>query len=264
LDTDNGKTGRNDGIQVIARAAKILYTLKDHPNGLSLGQIAQLVGLPRSTVQRIVLALEKEGLIMHASPSVGFRLGPGLMVLAAAVHFDLRREVHPFLEELSKEIEETVDLAVPDRGRMLFIDQIPAPHRLRAVSAVGVHSPMHCTANGKAILAALPLDEAKKILYEMPLNAYTPYTITDPEKLLKELEEIRRVGVAYDREEFTEEICAVGATIRDSGGRLAAISVPLPASRFYGNEEKLAEALIRTCRKIEAHLMPEASLMRTR
>jgi DNA-binding IclR family transcriptional regulator len=244
MDTENSKSN----IQVISRAVTILRSLKEYPNGLSLGQIAKHVGLAKSTVQRIVNTLEEEGLVVHAS-SGGVRLGPGLAILGAAVHFDLREDIHPFLQQLSIELDETVDLAILEHGKAFFIDQITATHRLQAVSKIGASFPLHCTANGKALLAAMDSDMISHFHQEQ-LTKFTPNTITSYDELTKELEIISKDGVAFDKEEHSIGICAVGATIRDAFGNIAAISIPLPSTRFYGNEDKLVTELKKTCKII--------------
>src|SRR5204862_5015005 len=119
----------NGGVQVIARAAEILRSLKGHPEGLSLSQIAREVGLARSTVHRIVNALAAEDFVTSASPNGRVRLGLGLTPLAAWVNSEMRDQLHPYLERLSREIDETVDLAVLDGNQVFFIDQIMVPHR---------------------------------------------------------------------------------------------------------------------------------------
>src|SRR5450759_403776 len=147
------------------------------------------------------------------------------------------------LEELSREVNETVDLSVLDRSRATFVDQVVAPHRLRAVSSVGESFLLHCTANGKAFLAAMsPLDLARAMSGN--LATLTPHTITEPAALQQELERVRAEGIAYDREEHSEGICAVGTTIRGLTGVAVAVSVPLPAQRFYGRESLLRDALL--------------------
>ncbi len=246
----NGEQRDNGGVQVIARAAEILRALKGHPEGLSLSQIAREVGLARSTVHRIVSALEAERFVASASQYGGIRLGPGLTPLAAAVNIQLRHELHPYLEQLSREADETVDLAVLDGDRVLFIDQIAAPRRLQAVSAVGATFPLYCTANGKALLAELPLQQVEQLLPEH-LSALTPHTMTTREQLLEELSRIRVERVAFDREEHTIGICAVGCAIGDVLDNLVAITIPLPSIRFYGNEQKLASRLLYTCDRIK-------------
>ena len=251
---NNDKQDQHNGsnIQVISRAAKILRTLREHPKGLSLSQISKEVGLARSTVQRIVTSLEQERFVASASANGGFRLGPELAMLAEAVHYDLREEVRSFLIQLSQQVNETVDLSVLNNGKLFFVDQIVAPHPLQATSQPGVSFPLHCTANGKAILASLPIADLEKLLPEH-LQQFTSHTISNPDELLKELEEVRKEGVSFAREEHIHGICAVGATIIDGMGNLSAVSIPLPSTRFYGNEEKLATALHNTCQRINQH-----------
>ncbi|PFN96805.1 transcriptional regulator [Bacillus sp. AFS076308] len=243
---------KTSNVQVISRAANILRTLRAHPKGLSLSQIAKEVGMARSTVQRIVTTLEQERFIAAASVNGGFRLGPEIAMLAGAVHSDLREEVRPFLLNLSHQINETVDLSVLENGKVLFVDQIIAPHPLQATSQPGASFPLHCTANGKAILASFPLAEVEKLLPEH-MQQYTEHTLTTRDELLRELEQVRKKGVSFAREEHIPGICAVGAAIVDHMGNISAVSIPLPSTRFYGHEERLAEALIHTCHKINEH-----------
>jgi len=244
---------REGGVQVIARAAEILRALAERPEGLSLSQIANEVGLARSTVHRIVMALQAERFVVPISPKGRIRLGPGLMPLAASVQLEMRQEVRPYLERLSRQVYETVDLAILQGDRVVFIDQVAAPQRLQAVSAIGEAFPLYCTANGKAILAELPQERIERIL-PAQLQPFTPRTITSRARLLAELEQVRSEGIAYDREEHTPGICAVGAAIWDMAGNLAAVTIPLPATRFYGNEQKLAVMLLRTCEQIKRRL----------
>ncbi len=241
---------------MLRRAVEILRVLQGEGEGLSLSQIAARVSLPRSTVHRIVSALAQEGFVAPASPTGRVRLGPALASLGLAADRDLLLDVHPFLARLSREANETVDLAVLEYDHVLFVDHIGAPRRLRAVSAVGSTFPAHCTANGKALLAALPDDQIERLL-PAELPAFTPGTLTDRASLLAELGRVRADGVAFDREEHTVGICAVGALVHGPGGRRAAVTIPLPAQRFYGSEERLAGLLRRTCAEIDATLAPK-------
>lgn len=241
--TQRTQSNGGGGIQVIARAGHILRTLGTERQGLSLSELAQRVELPRSTVHRILSALESEGLAAAASPSGRYKLGPELVRLAAGQHGELRAEVRPLLRRLSGEVNETVDLSVLMHDHVSFIDQVAAPHRLRAVSAVGGSFPAHCTANGKALLATHRDDVLRKLLPGR-LTEATPNTITDRERLIEDLHAVRHDGYAIDREEHTLGICAVGAVVNDAFGPVAAVSVPVPTQRFTGNEESLAEALL--------------------
>ena len=232
-------------VQAITRASRILAALEASPGGLSLAQIAQRVELPRSTVHRIVKALTTERFLVPVSAAGGVRLGPRLAGLASAALGELRQQIRPHLERLSEQVNETVDLAVLDRDHVIFIDQVAAPHRLQAVSAVGARFPAHCTANGKALLAELPPEQVRALL-PARLPRLTPNTITSRARLMEELERVRERGVAFDDEEHTAGICAVGQTIPDGAGGRAALTIPLPALRFKDREPQLVTALAET------------------
>ena len=200
-------TNDKSQVQVIARAATILRALEEENAGLSLGQIAQRVNLARSTVQRIVAALETEKLVIAATPNGRVRLGPAILRLAASVRSDFVTLARPLLERLSEELHETVDLSTIKKDHLIFIDQVIGSQRLRAVSAVGDTFPLYCTANGKAYLAQLS-DDAIEALVGRTYEARTPKTFTRLDTLLSDLKSARRNGVAYDREEHTLGICA--------------------------------------------------------
>jgi DNA-binding IclR family transcriptional regulator len=243
-------TAERNGVQVVHRTAAILGALRGEPDGLSLSQIAERVGLARSTVHRLVAALEHERYVVAATSSRGFRLGPALASLAWAAARDATALIHPYLVQLSLELNETVDLAVLEHDHVVFVDQVPAAsQRLRAVSSVGAVFPVHCTANGKALLAQLTDEEVEKLLPER-LPRTTAQTIGSRDVLLAELRRIRRDGIACDREEHTPGICAVGTALETQGGPVA-ITIPLPAQRFHGKEPQLAAALQRTREAIE-------------
>ena len=180
-------TNDKSQVQVIARAATILRALEEENAGLSLGQIAQRVNLARSTVQRIVAALETEKLVIAATPNGRVRLGPTILRLAASVRSDFIALARPFLERLSEELHETVDLSTVKKDHLVFIDQVIGPQRLRTVSAVGETFPLYCTANGKAYLAQLT-DAGVEALIGRAYEPRTPKTLTRLDALLADLE----------------------------------------------------------------------------
>jgi DNA-binding IclR family transcriptional regulator len=231
-------------IQVIARAANILRTLEGESAGLSLGQIGERVGLARSTVQRIVDALLTEQFLIAASPTSGVRLGPALVRLAAAASVEFDQITRPVMSALSQSLGETVDLSVLKGSMAVFTDQIQGSHRLRAVSGVGESFPLHCTANGKALLSVLPAAKAMQLL-KGRLSRLTPRTITKHAKLLEAIEDCRRTGLAIDEEEHTEGISAMGTGFIDPLGRAVALSVPVPTARFNRKRAELGASLLR-------------------
>ena len=249
----NDRSNDKSQVQVIARAASILRALEQEAQGLSLGQIAQRVNLARSTVQRIVAALQSEKLLIAASPHGRVRLGPTILRLAASVRTDFVSIARPFLVKLSSELAETVDLATVKQDHLVFIDQVIGSQRLRTVSAVGEMFPLYCTANGKAYLAELDRAAIEKLI-GTTYERRTPKTLTRLDRLLKELISVRQCGVAFDREEHTLGICAAGVVTHDPLGNAIAISVPVPAQRFYERQAHIADRLLATKRALDEHL----------
>jgi DNA-binding IclR family transcriptional regulator len=250
---------RASGIQVVARSAEILRAVNGKPQGLSLSEIAAVVKLPRSTVHRIVNALGQEGLVVPASPNGRYRLGPEILRMAATERSHMRFDVRPHLEALCQRTTETVDLSVLVRHEVVFIDQVVSTvHPLRAVSAVGQVFPAWCTAPGKALLAQMS-DEKVRQLLPRRLSRHTRHSITSLDKLIEQLHEVRRTGVAFARDEYTDGISAVGAVIEDQSGSMAAVSVPMPSQRFAGNERRLSKLMLECVDEIDRALGGEAA-----
>lgn len=238
--TKNHNT-QGQGIQVIARAAAILRVLKDDNEGLSLGQIAERTSLARSTVQRIVNALISEQLVVSGVEGGGVRLGPEIQAMAAATRQDLSEQIRPILMKLSETTGETVDLASFRKDHMIFIDQIVGPHRLRAVATIGEMFPMTSTANGKACLALMNDEKVEEIaLHELRSSGRG---IRKMGQFMKEIAEIRKNGFAFDLEEQTDGISAVGIGFQDEFGQFYAVSTPVPSYRFEKKKSLILESL---------------------
>jgi DNA-binding IclR family transcriptional regulator len=237
--------GQSSGqsVQVIARAASVLRALEGEQTGLSLAQISQRVNLARSTVQRIVDALRTEHFLIAATPTSGVRLGPALIRLVASASVEFDQITRPIMADLSQKLDETVDLSVLKGYTAVFTDQIQGAHRLRAVSAVGETFPLHCTANGKALLTLMSKQNLDKYLRN-PLVKMTPVTITRPAELRAEIDACAKAGVAFDNEEHTEGISAVGTAFADPLGRSIALSIPVPTTRFKKMKGEMVKKLL--------------------
>jgi len=232
------------GIQVITRAAAILRALKEQNSGMSLGQIAERLDLPRSTVQRIVSALEVERLIMSSANGGGIRLGPELLSLGIATRFSIVERCRPYLETIMQRTGETVDLAILRGRRMVFLDQVQGSGRLRTISSVGEEFPITTTANGRACLALLERDDAKKFARQ----EWAEFGIKNKwQALSKQLDEIEQSHLAYDLNDHTTGISAIGFAFYDSVQDLHAISVPIPSSRYAEKSQSVIAAL-KECR----------------
>lgn len=253
MDVSEQKTAT--GIQVIARAGAILRALGRSDRGLTLRSVATATGLPRSTVHRIVVALAAEHLVVWDPERGRAELGMGLVALALTRRHRLRDMLRPHLEALARRVDETVDLVVLRGDTVVFVDQVVA-HQILVVSAMGAALPAHCTAGGKALLAALPQDEVVRLLPQK-LERFTARTITDRDALLEQLVVVQISRLAYDREEHTIGVSAVGAVVRNAWGEVAAITMPVPSQRFAGREEELSIALLETCDGLDDALSRE-------
>lgn len=241
---------RKQGIQVISRAAAILRVCGASNAGLSLGEIAAELALPRSTVQRIVIALVTEGLLQTNGSHRSIRIGLGLHAIAAAQTVDVVELAHPFLKELSQSTGETVDLAELKSDHMVFVDQVSGSHRLRTVSSVGEIFPLHNTANGKAALSFMSDDDVLSTL-----RSSTKIEPANLNFLLNEIQIARQNGFAEDNDEHMEGISAVGTAFQTRTGNIFAISIPLPTVRFKSQKQKLAEMLLLFRNRIEDALI---------
>jgi DNA-binding IclR family transcriptional regulator len=236
---------RRMGVQVIARAAEICRELATATDGLSTAELVERLHLSRPTVYRILRALMDEDFVRQVGPG-RFAIGPAFLVIAGSTYGGLRHDMRPFMKDLSSELGETIDLAMLDAGEALFVDQFVAVRGLRVVAHMGARLPLHCTASGKALLAVLEPDEIER---ELPkrLQGYTPHTVTDRRALLRELDDVRRGGVAYDHEEYVMGVCAVATPVHDAAGAVGALTVEIPAAalREEGREEHIVEVMLR-------------------
>jgi IclR family transcriptional regulator, acetate operon repressor len=252
---DKSGEERTSGIQVIARAASILRALEGNATGLTIGELAKVVELPRPTVQRIVLALQSERLLCGVGQDKRFGLGPGLFRLASSIHLDLADFAKPVMERLSQRVQESVNLLKLQDKFAICIEHVGCDHELQVIPNIGTKLPLYCTASGKALLAAHPDDEIKRLVGSPPWKAFTAKTLTSWTALSADLRKVCAGGFAYDIEEHADGICGISASVRISSGMQYALTIPVPAQRFHrklgsfqpelGKAKKEIEKLIR-------------------
>ncbi|MHC9235417.1 IclR family transcriptional regulator [Pseudooceanicola sp. 502str34] len=239
---DSEKTG---GIQVIARAAAILRLMGDHPQGLSLSAIAAEVDLARSTVQRIIHALEVEGLAEPAGPQGGFRLGPSLSQLVYRRQMDIVGEVRPHLEALCADLGESVSLCGVSGDKLNTMDRVIAEQPLRVVFPLGtIPHPVWALAPGRAILAEWPAARVRALLAPQ-------MSATEVEAELSSLAAQR--DATLDKYQINEGLEAFAVPLRTHMG-LYSLAAILPACRAETRGPQIHEALRRRRDEIEASI----------
>jgi IclR family transcriptional regulator, acetate operon repressor len=215
---------------VLDRAFRLLDAFRMPPQNLTLDELTARSGLPRSTAHRLAGQLEGLGALERSRR--GWRLGMTLFELGQMVprQQHLRDVALAYMEDLYEATRETVQLAVLDDGEVLYVEIIAGHRRVATPSRRGGRMPAHCTALGKAMLA-FSADAGRGRLAQHPeLPARTSRTLTDPTLLRRELHDVRRLGLAYDRQEADDGLVCVAAPLLDHDGTArAALSVSMPA-----------------------------------
>jgi len=220
---------RPTGSQAIDRAASLLKQVVDATDPVTFTELAKSTGLAKSTTSRMLLALERNGLLRREA-SGAFRPGDTFVryALRGGVETDLIGVARPYLERLGELTFETINLGVIHRGMLEQVAQVDSRYVLGGTNWLGRSVPLHCTALGKVLVAF-----GQASLPSGRLERLTPRTITARSALEADLSKVRRRGYAVTDEELETGLIAVAAPVhRDDGATIAAISVSGPSTRF--------------------------------
>ena len=227
----NGKTS----IQVIERMMDLLDTLARFPDPVNLKRLANMTGLHPSTAHRILNVMVDYRMVDRVEPGT-YRLGIRLLELGnlAKTRIDLRQEALPYMQELHKSLQETVNLSVRQDDEMVYVERLTSDRSaMRVAHLIGARAPLHVTAVGKLFLLEDGAEQTSDYVSRNGLAVYTRNTIRDPESLTRELEKVRKLGYAFDNEEAEKGVSCIGAGIYDDEGRLTAgLSVSAPSNRL--------------------------------
>lgn len=222
-------------IQVIERMMQLLDVLSLHSVPATLKQLATTTQLHPSTAHRILGVMVDNRLVDRIEPGM-YRLGIRLVELGSLVksRISVRQEALPHMQELHQALGETVNLSVRRDDEVVYIERTAEGNTMmRVVQIIGAHALLHITAVGKVFLAADTPQRVADYAARTGLPRYTENTLTDAQKLGRELEEIRKLQYAYDNEEAERGVCCVGAGIyNDEGQLIAGLSVSAPTERF--------------------------------
>ena len=217
------------GVQSVDRSLLLLELLADAGGSLRLAELEAATGLPLPTVHRLIRALVDNGYVRQ-EPSRRYALGPRLIRLGETAARGLGSWAMPQLRALVAEIGETANLALLDGHQVVYVAQVPSGHSMRMFTEVGRRVGAHCTGVGKALLARLGPEEVLDLRSRSGMEARTPQTITDPARMLEELEAIRERGWALDDGEQEAGVCCVAVAV-DPAPTLLAVSVSGPRGR---------------------------------
>jgi IclR family acetate operon transcriptional repressor len=234
-------------VRSVGRALDVLIALGEAGRAATNLELSMLVGLHPTTTLRMLETLRSRGLVRQLGDA-SYEVGPRALDIGNAFlrRLSISRFAHEIVEELSATVNETASVGVLDEGRVLYVAIAQGQQDLGIQSVPFARHPVHCTALGKAMLAALPWDEASRILALQPRERLTQNTLVDLIALRQELEKSASRGYAVDREERTAGVTCIAAPIRDHLGHAAA-AVSVAGSTFRLRQqgiEKLARLVI--------------------
>jgi IclR family acetate operon transcriptional repressor len=227
----------------IARTTVILDVIADSRRCLTLSDLSARTGYPRSSVHRIVQALEREHFVVRQADRPGYTLGPGLLKFGLNAHLRLLGANRTQLVSLSRAVNEKAELAVLSGRRAVVIDQVGGAEPTNLV-ATGKHFSLHATGVGKALLAQLSVEQIHDQI-KAPLPQFTSNTVTTPDDLLDDLAAIRLMHVAFDLEESGLGSCSIATATHTPIGGMQAVAVVIPVHRMRQKVGLALEALHR-------------------
>jgi DNA-binding IclR family transcriptional regulator len=231
-------------VQSIERAFDVLGALGDGPLGVT--GIAERVGLPKSTVARLLDALAAEGAVEQVADGTDYRIGERLVSLAAGVQptRSLIALARPQLLSLAAATGESTGLSLPDGNLVHYVDHEDSPHPVAIRDWTGTRFPMHTVSAGLVILAHRRPEQIEAYLAG-PLERYTDQTVVDPVALRARIARARVDGYAWTRDEVADGISSVAAAVADESGEVvAAVHVHGPSYRFPDPEDPSAQASV--------------------
>jgi IclR family KDG regulon transcriptional repressor len=229
----------SQSVRAVERALDILLCFTREEPNRSLTQIAECAHMSKTTVHRLLGTLENKRFITRDKVSGMYRLGFRFLEMASIVLQDveLHRWAQPYLQRLSTECGETVDLSILDKDHVIYLQVIESPQRVKLAAAVGQRLPAFCTASGKALLAFLPEEQARTILGENPTQ-YTGNTPASVSEILESLRATRERGYSISEQEYERDINAVAAPIFNAENQPVA-SIAIVGPSFRVTKERL-------------------------
>ncbi|MFF9808230.1 IclR family transcriptional regulator [Streptomyces coeruleorubidus] len=244
-------------IESVDNALRVLLLLGER-NELRLTEVANHLGVATSTAHRLLAMLTYRGFIRQAERGKSYVPGTALTSVAFSIlqRFDVRQALHPSLERLHAELQETVHLGVLDGTTVRFVDALESQRAVRVASRLGQSMPAHCTSTGKVLLAQLPDDELRRRYPDEELQQLTPNSVATRAELEKEVELARRLGYATSSEESEEGVSSIAVALPAKGAPIqVAFNVAAPIGRMNHAEQRRISSVLRDVAKEAAGVL---------
>ncbi|WP_010530132.1 IclR family transcriptional regulator [Lentibacillus jeotgali] len=245
--------------QSLLKAIKILDCF-DGNRDLSLMNLVEISGLPKTTVYRLVSSLEQAGLLVKIKRSgldVKYRMGLKFLELGNKVseQLEYRKIALPYMRTLNNELNELVYLAVIEGDEAVYVEQLNSTKPVRLVIKVGRRSPLYAGSAPKLLLAFMGSDDIEEYLKDLDMEKFTDNTIYDKQKLKDELKLIRERGYSISQAERFEETMGFSYPVRDYSGKvIASLGVSIPVTDYSPEREKV---ILENIKKSAEHVSVE-------
>ncbi|MDR2503584.1 MAG: IclR family transcriptional regulator [Deltaproteobacteria bacterium] len=244
-------------IQALEKAIAVFETICMSDAPMRISDMARALGMNKTTVFRILQTFISLG---YVNQEIGTDRYAATLKVAAFSNLvlnriEIRHIARDIMRALSQEVHDSVHLSIKDRDEAVIIEKIESDEATRISFHIGRRSPLYTTGTGKIMLAFMPADQLEQYLARASFFAHTPTTLTAPDALKAELEQIRETGVAFDRGENKVGVSCVAAPIHDYSGRLVAgVSIVGPTYRVSADFDTLAPKVAAAARSISMRL----------
>lgn len=242
----------------LARGLAVLRAFSDSRKPQTIANISQQTGIPRAAVRRCLHTLKQLGYV--DAELNNFSLRPKVLTLGYSYlsSTPLTVSAQPYLNNISRQLNESCSLAVLDDGEVLYVARSATSRVMSVALNAGSRLPAYCTSLGRVMLAHLPADELDAYLARTKLRAMTPNTVTAPKRLREILAGVRQSGYAINNEELEVGLRSIAVPVRGASGKvLAALNVGAQAARVSTEqmENEFLPALQRCAQEL-AVLLP--------
>lgn len=245
------------GARTLEKGIDLLEILAGRPDGMSNLDLSRVAGIDKSTSHRLLTTLERRGLVYRDAATKRFRIGQGLVDLAAPTAMTPPVIARPVLAELVDRTSESATLSFVGELSFVTVEVAQAPHEIRFTPEIGRPYPLNAGATGKAILAFRP--DLEQIAVQRGLAPITPNSITSPTVLAEHLEGVRHRGYAVSDGERVLGACAIAAPVRAHGRVIGAITVSSVTARCdVARLETHAPAVLGAAAQLSAFLTPRS------
>jgi len=230
----------------------ILQALAEQGAAMSIAELSQTLTMPKQTIHRVVVELERLGALTRDISTDRFTFGPFMRNLATDVlHAPMLSHLtHPLLLELVSQVKETCNIGILTGTDVTYVDRQECEWPLRVQLQPGSKVPVHCTAIGKLLMAYLKDADRQRLLQSLSLTSFTANTLTDTEQLDEHLQQIRTQGHSLNNEEDCPGLIALAVPIVDQAHRVrAGLAVHAPTSRITLTQMLDTKPLLESCAK---------------